>query len=138
MTPSPACVPPSVATLQTLVDGLMVPSETDEPFTVVNWPDTQDGSIEAVLKALDLDPEQTVEMETVQSFLDPLGQTETWFSDSDQETAGRFRTLRDYLQATLSDLRVYRIGHATKTVLVLGRSGCTGQWLGLRTRVVET
>ena len=127
----------SVAVLQTLVEGLCVPSESDAPISVFCCTDSGEPSVQSLIATLGIDPDQELQTETIQTFFDPLVAQQPWFDEPEQKAADRFRDLLDYLQRNLSDLRVYRVGRATQTVLVVGRASSSA-WIVLKTQVVET
>ena len=101
--------------------GLLVMSESDYPFEVVNW----DGSTEIspeFLRGLTNEPaESRVEETSLEQFL----------------ASGPFEHLDRFLREHLTDLKVYKIGTISIPVYIIGRSP-EGSWLGLSTRVVQT
>jgi hypothetical protein len=127
----------SVTMLETLVAGLRVPSETDSPVEVFTRPACSELSVQALLAEQRLGPDEKVDTETAETFFAPLVQQQPWFDEAERATAGRFRSLLEYLQSSFVELRVFRVGQAAQTVLIVGRCGA-GDWIGLRTAVVET
>lgn len=126
-------------TLSELVDGLLVPSETDRAMVPFRWVGHDEGevSVPALLSAQGLDPSASVRVETVREFFGPMIEEPSWFGEAERQTAKRFRKLVEYWEHEVRDARVYRVGDVAVTVLILGRvSG--REWVGLRTSVVET
>ena len=101
--------------------GLLVMSESDYPFEVIQW----DGSTEInpdFLLGLTNEPAGSrVEETSVEQFL----------------ANGRFEHLERFLRKHLTDLKVYKVGRINIPVYIVGRSS-EGNWLGLSTRVVQT
>ncbi|HEY5884522.1 MAG TPA: nuclease A inhibitor family protein [Pyrinomonadaceae bacterium] len=101
--------------------GLLVMSESDYPFEVVNW----DGSTEInaeFLRSLTNEPaDSRVEETSVEQFL----------------ASGQFERLERFLRTHLTDLKVYKVGAINIPVYIVGKSP-EGNWLGLSTRVIQT
>jgi len=60
-----------------------------------------------------------------------------WKGEAELATARRFQALARLLEENLEGLQVYRVGAINMPVYVVGRSR-GGNWLGIKTRVVET
>ena len=95
-------------------------SESDYPFELVRW----DGPIEITPEFI-----RKVAGEPSDS---PIQET-----DFDTFLGGGYPKLAQLLKASLSDLKVYKVGRVNMPVYIVGRSP-EGNWLGLSTRVVET
>ncbi|MFO1019655.1 MAG: nuclease A inhibitor family protein [Planctomycetales bacterium] len=115
--------------LTRLVAGLLYPSESDEPFEVVELPPGADPSHpETISNPLGLPSAGPVKTTTVEKFFADI-------HGGEQDV--QLDTLAAYLRQNFTDLTVLRIGNINVTVLVLGRDS-TGTWGGLRTTSVET
>ena len=114
-----------------------MPSETDEPLAAFSWSGSSDLDLAALLCAQGIDPTAGVEVQSAREFLGPFAEQQAWFEDSDRAEATRFAALISYLESHLTDVQVYRVGSGTILVLIMGRMS-TGEWVGLRTKVVET
>ena len=68
---------------------------------------------------------------------DPFAQAGDDASDEDKAEAARYRAIVDLLSKELTDLRVFRVGRVDIDVYILGKDP-SGNWLGLKTHVVET
>ena len=101
--------------------GLLVMSESDYPFEIIQW----DGSTEInpeFLRSLTNEPaESPIEETSVEQFL----------------TSGQFEPLERFLRTHLLDLKVYKVGVISIPVYIIGKSP-EGNWLGLSTRVIQT
>lgn len=126
------------ARLESAADGLFFLSEIDAPFEWVELLDAPAGELtpESVARGLG-EPEVPVETRSLDDFLaghiekadpaDPVG----------QENVPRFRALKEAVAATLSDVRVFRVGEVEVRYYVLGRIR-DGRVAGLMTRALET
>ena len=101
--------------------GLLVMSESDYPFEIIQW----DGSTEITsefLRGLTNEPEEAqVEETSLEQFL----------------ASGPFEQLEEFLRKHLKDLKVYKVGAISIPVYIIGKSP-EGNWLGLSTRIVQT
>ncbi|PTX15022.1 nuclease A inhibitor-like protein [Pontibacter mucosus] len=121
--------------LRRLSEGLLYVSETDAPLEAVHFPASFGAAPTAREVAAWAGKEGTVENMELGTFFRPMiTNTET---TEDRETAARFQSLQAYLEQHLDEVKVYRIGRRRITALVLGRAD-TGDWIGVKTEVVET
>ncbi len=117
--------------------GLLFMSETDAPFTPVQWPGEVELTDEALCRLTAHDAITPVETVRLEDFF-RAATTEARGKSAEQlASVRRYQTLLLWLQTNLADARVYRLGRISMDVYVIGRSA-NGQWLGLTTRVVET
>jgi len=146
--------PPVVVQLETLVEGLEMPSETDAPirvFWVAQMPvkrhggETDEGDAQgdelqptdyARMAGLNLKGNEPVEMRSLSELLDTPATVEKWMSADDQKTARRFADLRAFLNANFAEIEVMAWGTSEKQIVVVGR--VEGGFAGLVTLVVET
>jgi hypothetical protein len=111
--------------LKAAADGLLYPSESDEPFTGFVWPK---GWFESPRKAVEKNAGKSpVTSQTIDEFFTPLSS----LSDVD-----RFKALRGLLEKRLSKLSVFRVGERQVDVYLIGSAN--RQWIGLKTRSIET
>ena len=110
-----------LAELKKVSAGLLVMSESDYPFELIQW----DGSTEIThefLRSLTNEPEEAqVEETSVEQFL----------------ASGPFEQLERFLRKHLTDPKVYKVGSINIPVYIIGKSP-EGNWLGLSTRIVQT
>lgn len=115
--------------LTRLIDGLTYPSESDEPFEVVELPAGCDPSHpDKVCQALKLDAAGPIKTTTVEKFI---------AGAKGGEQDAQYDALAAALSKAFQDLTVLRIGKINVSVLVLGRDA-SGAWGGVRTLSVET
>jgi len=132
-----------VKALRQAATGLLFPSETDAPLEPFFWPDAvkPNGENEALtaeglatLAGVPLDtPIKTVKLE---SFFRPALKEEEWHNAEERAQAAKFQGLVKTLKATLTDVKVFRVGETSIDVYIVGK--VEGGFAGLRTTVVET
>lgn len=127
-----------LAELEQAAAGLLFMSESDYPFEAVRPQALAEVTPEHLRAFTGSAPEAPVTTESVEDFFRIAAAEADWKSGDDIITARRFQTLMRSLQENLTDLHVYRVGEINIPVLIVGRNGATGNWLGLSTRVVET
>lgn len=131
--------PALVAQLETLVEGLQMPSETDAPFRVffVNEsPDEPKSADFARMAGIETKDGDAVETRSLSDLLDGPAQEEDWMRDEDKAIARRFAALRAFLNANFAEIEVLAWGDAEKQIVIIGRA--EGGFVGLVTLVVET
>lgn len=126
-----------LAVIMVFANGLLVPSESDYPFTPFRWPGPGPISASALLAYLELSPDTPVEERDFTTFFDRLATVQEWHTDEDRPRVARFAALRNALTARLRDLVVYRVGTIQIHVFIVGRSA-SDQLIGLRTLLIET
>lgn len=122
--------------LKAATRGLVFMSESDYPFDVFNWADA--GPTRESLRGLAGADEATpVETRSAREFFRAAASEPDWKGEEELAVARRFRALLRLLEASLTDLKVYRVGEIDIAVYVVGRAP-SGNYLGVSTRVVET
>lgn len=124
-----------LARLQELSSGLYFISESESAFEIVHLSVTSANmdTTTLILQWLEVPADAKVETEELDYFL----RNHTATDAEDPEVAHRFRELQAFLQQHLQDVQVYRIGERRITAVLLGRT-TTGDYIGLRTTVIET
>jgi hypothetical protein len=102
--------------------GLLVMSESDYPFELIQW-DGETLITPEYLCRISERPEGT-----------PIEETDTKRFLGENE---RFRKLQAAIESNLADVRVYKVGTINIPVYIVGR-GPEGQWLGVSTRLIQT
>lgn len=116
--------------------GLFFPSESDfpiEPFTF----GPNEPTLEGVCTALGVDASRRVEEISLPTLFEGLMEAPEGASERDQASALRFSALFQLLDGELASLRVYRVGEVDIDVVAIGRDAA-GDWIGIKTHVVET
>lgn len=137
MKPTPES--PILDTLGKATFGLLFPSESDAPLTPYRFPggEGEEPTAASLLEAEHLPSTTPVETITLDELFDPFVEADPSASAEDLAEADRYRDLVDLLSSELTDVRVYRVGETDIDVYVLGKDPC-GDWVGLKTHVVET
>jgi len=119
------------------VEGLLYPSESDEPFEYVCLASEAEALNAARLLALLGLPSATpVEAQSLDDFFADLTEAQAWWGDKEKADAEKYQALRQLLQDRLELAWVFRVGEVEVEVYVLGRHG--SDWVGVRTLSVET
>ena len=138
-TSNPAPKPPLVLQLESLVEDLQMPSETDAPIRVFWTPESLDEPKPADfarMAGLQLKRDEPVETRSLSELLDVPATEETWMSDDDKKIARRFAELRAFLNAHFAEIEVLAWGTTQKQIVVVGK--LENGFAGLVTLVVET
>lgn len=121
-----------------LLDGLLYPSESDQPVKLFShkWPQgkpVQPGDLPALLGL----PERTVVTEREASaFWDRVTAAQPWHDAQERERTHRFTELKGLLESQLTSIRYFEAGKEEITLLLVGLSG--GQVIGIQTKAVRT
>jgi hypothetical protein len=126
-----------LADLARATDGLLFMSESDHPFAPVRWSGATELTPAALRHLTGHDEAAPVETQSVADFFHVAAAEPAWKPAPALETARRYQQLLRLLDEQLTDVRVYRIGHISLDVYIIGRSAA-GNWLGLSTHIVET
>ena len=118
-----------------LTEGLLFPSETDAPLEPYRWTDGEP-SPDIVRAELDVPVSTPIQMLSAEELFAPLLAPEE-DGGAPPEEAARYREMLALLREHLTDVQVHLVGRYDVQVLLLGRHP-SGEWLGLRTRIVET
>jgi Nuclease A inhibitor-like protein len=126
--PSPTPRPQDelIASLKNATQGLLYPSESDEPFEPFIWKSTTNDPAKEV--AAHSAPGAKIREQSVDDFFAALVTS---------EDAARYAALRRELESRLKGLRVFRVGEIEVAVYLIGKVP-TGVWAGVRTTSVET
>jgi hypothetical protein len=126
-----------VEALRQASKGLQFRSETDAPFTVIEWPGEQGKPDKArVLELAGLPPGTAVRVKSLDAFFKDATREEAWHDDEEKAEVQRFKQLVQAIKDNLADVKVFLAGGTEKDVLIVGRT--EGGWAGLKTKVVQT
>ncbi len=114
-------------------------SESDQPFTVLLWPELAQAKFDASALAVQIhaSTKQSIVPVDLGEFFQPAIQPHEWHGPDEQALIDRYQQLLFTLRQALSDLQVYRVGHCEVDVYIVGRTPA-GHWLTLKTVVVES
>ena len=129
--------PPAIAKLDAATAGLLMPSESDEPFRTVYWPlEASEIKPSEVALYLTENADADVKTKSVAAFFANAVKVEDWMSDDEKAGAEKFAKLVETINAELENSRVYLIGEREITAAVIGK--VAGGFGGVVTTVVET
>lgn len=124
--------------LERLTDGMMFVSERDAPLTVLAWarPGGQPTAGELAALVGERHPE-LAEPLTVEHFFRAAMRVWPGQSPEERAEANRYVALVRFLRSRLTDVRVFRFGHLTMRVYVVGVAP-NGDWMGVATTQTQT
>jgi len=115
-----------LSALKKATEGVLYPSESDEPFEVFIWTDVE------------LQPAEVIRSHVKKGIKVQEQPLEQFFADLQQsDDAPKFNELRRVLESSLRGAKVFRAGSVEIDVFVIGRTQ-SGKWAGLHTRSIET
>lgn len=130
-------VPPAIAKLEAATSGLLMPSESDEPFRIVYGPlEKSEITSSEIALYLTENADATVEKQSVDKFFSNATKVEDWMDDEEKSNAKRFEKLVETIKSELEKPSVYRIGEREITAAIIGK--IAGGFGGVVTVVIET
>jgi Nuclease A inhibitor-like protein len=128
-----------VALITVATTDLLWASESDQPFTVLLWPELGQAKLDASALALQIQAttKQAIVPVDLDTFFQPAIEPHEWHGADERAVVDRYQQLLFTLQQELTDLQVYRVGHCEVDVYIVGRTPA-GHWLALQTMVVES
>ncbi|MEZ0486338.1 nuclease A inhibitor family protein [Fibrella aquatica] len=123
-----------------LLTDLLYPSESDEPLELVETylRMAEPLTVSHMKDWLMLPPSNYVEEITEAEFWEPVVTVEDWFGEEEKVKTAQFQTLKTYLETTLNDRQVFRVGQTEIDVYLLGKQKEGEPRVGLKTKVIET
>ncbi|MBD2506503.1 nuclease A inhibitor family protein [Nostoc muscorum FACHB-395] len=116
--------------------GLLMMSESDYPFEVVQWEGAAPATQEKILQ---LTGSQNLPVEVVELdyFFRNCAFEQEWHNELQKKDVKRFQTLMQTLKDNLSDISVYRVGQINIDAYIIGQTK-DGDLAGVVTKLVET
>ncbi len=116
--------------------GLLMMSESDYPFEVVQWEGAAPATQEKILQ---LTGSQNLPVEVVELdyFFRNCAFEQEWHNELQKKDVKRFQTLMQALKDNLSDISVYRVGQINIDAYIIGQTQ-DGDLAGVVTKLVET
>ena len=102
--------------------GLLVMSESDYPFELIEWSGDRVITPDFLCSVSDLTEGTSIKQTDTKTF---LGENE------------HFHRLQAVIENNLAEVKVYKIGTINIPVYIVGRSP-EGNWLGVSTRLIQT
>ncbi len=128
----------AIAALTIASEGLLYPSEADEPFTTFTWKESE-GELtkEKLLKRARKPARSPVREVPLQDFFKDLTTAQDWHGQEEKATVEKFRNLLAVIRQHLSDVKVFKVGATKVGVFIIGKTD-EGDLAGLKTTAVET
>ncbi len=126
------------AALTAASQGLLYPSESDEPFTTFTWKEAG-GELtkEQLLKLARKPAGSPVQEVALQDFFKDLTTEQDWHGDEERAAVKKYRDLLAVIRQKLPDAKVFKVGKTKVSVFIVGKTA-DGDWAGLKTTAVET
>ena len=130
--PRGEAMPPAALTaLQKASEGLLYPSDTDEPFVAFSWGKAAgDLTADKVRSLAGVGPKAAVQERTLADFFKNL-------TADDVDDADKYKNLQKVIGEQLSGVKVFRFGDVDIDIYLVGTTK-GGEWAGLKTKAVET
>jgi len=126
-----AMQPDVLGALRKASQGLLYPSDTDEPFEAFAWGKAAgDLDAETARRLAGADPVAPVQERTLAEFFANL-------TDDAAPDADKYKDLQQVVGEQLSGAKVFRFGDVDIDIYVVGKTR-DGNWAGLKTKAVET
>lgn len=119
-------------------NGMLMPSESDYPFTPFTWTNAARRRVTParVLALTGRVPETAVQVVELGYFFRNLADRQPWHDPQQARDVVRFKRLKRAFERHLSDVRVYRVGTVRIDAYIVGR--CGRNLIGLSTTLIET
>lgn len=131
-------ISPAAEQIRPLLDGLLYPSESDEPVEWIKCPlkTVEPLTVSQLKEWLMLPPSVYVEIRSDADFWQPITADEDWYGNEEKARTDAFKQLQTVMK-TLPERQLFRVGETEIDLYLLGRMP-DGTWAGLKTKVVET
>lgn len=129
----------AISILEAACAGLLMPSESDEPFEIFVWPDASELPISStqLLQLMGQSEDTLVESTALDDLFAKIAFEQEWHDDVQQEQVPRFQALLETINTQLSQVQVFRVGTINIDVLIVGLLS-SGEIGGVKTKLVET
>ena len=118
--------------------GLLMPSESDYPFTAFTWTDAAKRTLTTarLLEFTAHAPGTGVAVTDLHAFFRNVAYPQPWHDPQQAMNVRKFQRLVKVLERHLTDIRVYRVGTIRIDAYIVGR--CGRNLAGLSTTLIET
>jgi hypothetical protein len=132
-----SAVLPLKTKLEELIKGIFLLSETDAPFSIVQFPLEENIDI-SLRKQLGISETSPIEEVALFDFFNLYIQPQEWDTEEDVAIKQRFAEIFSFFNEELLESKVYRLGKIEITVYILGIIPGLKTVLGLQSLLVET
>jgi hypothetical protein len=129
----------NLSELQSVIEGLYYPSESDEALEIITFEKDFDPKVEEskLKKSIKAKPKYKVESDDFEAFWTVVTTPQNWWTEFEQDRMRKFLILKDLLLANLTNLTYLRIGRVEIKALIIGQDvDCN--WIGIKTLIIET
>jgi hypothetical protein len=130
-------MPDMVEEINKAAEGLYYISETDARILPFIGGQTEAVTREEILEQTKSAIDSPVEERDFVEFFARLTEIQDWFGDEEKETAQKFMRLKELLEKSLKELKVFKIGKIQLDVYIVGLNN-KGELTGIKTKAVET
>jgi hypothetical protein len=122
-----------------LLKDLTYPSESDEIIGVISFKASVKPplTMSDVLFYLGYPPAITIEEIAVETFWQPVTQTQDWFGEYETQQVQLFLEIQQTLTEKLTNQQCFRVGRSTVDFYLIGQLS-EKEWVGLKTKLIET
>ena len=124
-------------TIDKLTKDLIYISETDEPIIPFTLDRADAVTAVEVLRQIGHSDGEPVETIDAEGFFARLTTFREWFGPRENETAERFKALKNELEKELGGLKVFKVGKTRIDIYVVGLDK-KGRLAGVKTKAIET
>jgi hypothetical protein len=118
-------------------EGLYYISETDAEIFPFAGTKADAVSKENLLRQTANKPDAPVEERDFAAFFTRLTKIEDWFGEEEKQSAAKFTRLKELLESSLKDLKVFKVGRIEIDIYVVGLDS-ENKLAGIKTKAVET
>jgi hypothetical protein len=127
-----------IETLKHSSAGLMMMSESEYPFEVINWGSKCEPlTTQKILQITNHSQDELVEEVELEYFFKNIAFEQEWHDEHQKQEVVKFQTLLNILKNNLKEIQVYRVGTTNIDVYIIGKTS-TDELIGLSTKAIET
>jgi hypothetical protein len=121
-----------------LLDGLLYPSESDEPVCFVSWPwlGRENITVQEFAALLNLENPDSVREEDPERFWSYVTTEHAWYGAEERERTARFVALQRVLEEHLIHIQYFEVGKIEVELYLVGP--LEGTLVGIKTMAVRT
>jgi hypothetical protein len=120
-------------------EGLLFISESEAPIEPFLWESSENATLDTqtILQKAGQSLDTPISVVELDNFFQNATTYQEWHSPQERERVAKFQTLAETLKQNLNEIKVYRIGHRTIDVCIVGQT-TAGDYAGLFTKTIET
>jgi len=122
--------------LSALTTDLWWMSESDYPFSVIDWENVTDIT-QKLREIRNCSADTKIEVRDVEDFFQKATQIKDWYGEDEMSECQRYQSLVNWLKTHLKETKVYRVGEGEVHCFVLGKTE-NETVLGISTISIET